>query len=281
MRMEDLDVPRLVPGAADGILRDLEWLGIDWDGPVVMQSSGLDRMRAAIQTLAADGRAYPCVCTRGDVLTAQGAPQAGVAESRYPGTCRGRFSSVEEAERISGKPAALRFVVAEGSMQFVDEFAGPFTANVKGEVGDFVIARKGGLPAYQLAVVVDDAAQDVGQIVRGDDLLPSTARQRLLQDALGFPHPATWHVPLVVDAGGRRLAKRADDLSLVELATRGVDPRAIVGWAAGTAGIEGVNFAMPAEITPIFAMTRVPRAQVSITSAIIEQLILRAEPTRV
>lgn len=279
LRMEDLDAPRLDPATSDGILRDLEWLGLDWDGPVVTQSAGRERLEAAAQKLVASGQAYPCVCTRGDVLAAQGAPQAGVAEPRYPGTCRGRFSSVEEAERISGKPAALRFVVPRVTMALVDQFAGPFTTNVDAEVGDFVIARKGGMPAYQLAVVVDDAAQGVTEIVRGDDLLPSTARQRLLQDALGLPPVATWHVPLVTDGAGRRLAKRSEDLSLVELTRLGVDSRAVVAWAAHTAGVlemSGEAIAVPADITPLFSMARVPTAQVSITPATIRQLLLRA-----
>lgn len=275
LRMEDLDAPRFDPEASDGILRDLEWLGLDWDGPVVTQSAGRERLDAAVRTLVADGRAYPCVCTRGDVLAAQGAPQAGVAEPRYPGTCRDRFSSVEEAERISGKPAALRFIVRPGTTALVDRFAGPFTSNVDAEVGDFVIARKGGMPAYQLAVVVDDAAEGVTEIVRGDDLLPSTARQRLLQDALGLPPVATWHVPLVTDEAGRRLAKRSEDSSLVELMTLGVDPRAVVAWAARTAGVSemaGEAIAVPADVTPFFSMTRVPTAQVSITPKTIEEL---------
>jgi glutamyl-tRNA synthetase len=281
MRMEDLDIPRAVPGVADAILRDLEWLGLDWDGPVVTQSSRLEPMRAAARTLAESGQAYPCVCTRGDVLSALGAPQTGAEEPRYPDTCRGRYASVEEAERISGKPAALRFVVPKGMKTFVDHVVGRFATDVEKNVGDFVIARKGGIPAYQLAVVMDDAAEGVTEIVRGDDLLPSTARQRLLQDALGLPHAATWHVPLVTDATGRRLAKRADDLSLAELGARGADPRAIVAWAARTAGVPGVEFALAREITPLFTMTRLPKAQVSITTTTVEELLLHASRRRV
>lgn len=273
MRMEDLDAPRLVPGVADAILRDLEWLGLDWDGPVVTQSSRLGEIREAANGLAAAGRAYPCVCTRGDVLAAQGAPQDGVAEPRYPGTCRGRFSSIEEAERLSGRPAALRFVVPAGPTTIVDEFVGPFTADVAADVGDFVIARKGGLPAYQLAVVLDDDADGVTEIVRGDDLLPSAVRQRLLQGALGLRHAATWHVPLVTDASGRRLAKRADDLSLAELAARGVDPRRVVLWAARSAGMNDADLALPADLTPLFDMTRVPRERIAVTPASVDALL--------
>jgi len=260
MRMEDLDAPRVVPGTADAILRDLEWLGLDWDGPVVLQSTGLERMNDAVRWLVERGLAYPCVCTRGDLRTAQSAPQAGTVEPRYPGTCRGRFPSVEAAERTSGKPAGLRFVAPGGTTRFVDGFAGPVVANVADEVGDFLIARKGGAPAYQLAVVVDDAAQGVTEVVRGDDLLESTARQSLLQEALGLPHPSWWHVPLVVDETARRLAKRDDDLSLAELRDRGVDPRAIVGWVVRESGLAPVERISAREALPEFDLGRVSRA---------------------
>lgn len=263
LRIEDLDAPRVVPGAADDIVRDLTWLGVDWDGPVVLQSSHLSASNAACDELLRRGLAYACVCSRGDLRTAQSAPQAGVTEPRYPGTCRGKFASVAEAERITGKPAGVRFVVPEGRVDLVDSFAGPFSVDVAAEVGDFLIARKGGLPAYQLAVAVDDAAQGVTEVVRGDDLLASTARQYLLRRALGLPEPAYFHVPLVVDAAGRRLAKRADDLSLAELRDRGVDPRAVASWVARTAGIADAELENAAELASRFAMHRVPHTQVS------------------
>jgi glutamyl-tRNA synthetase len=263
LRIEDLDTPRVVPGAADGVVRDLEWLGLDWDGPVVLQSSHVAASIAACDALIERGLAYPCVCSRGDLRTAQSAPQAGVAEPRYPGTCRDRFKSVADAERLTGKSAGVRFRVPAGTIELVDSFSGPFSTNVKDEVGDFLIARKGGLPAYQLAVVVDDAAQGVTEVVRGDDLLSSTSRQYLLRRALDLPEPAYWHVPLVVDAEGRRLAKRADDLSLAELRERGADPRDVVSWVAETAGILDAGRETAKELTPRFSMERVPREQVS------------------
>jgi len=262
LRMEDLDAPRFVPGAADAILRDLEWLGLEWDGPVLTQSSRVEALRESVRSLLETGRAYPCVCTRSDVLSAQGAPQIGVAEPRYPGTCRGRFESVAEAERTSGKPAGVRFMVPDGVTRVVDRFAPAIAVDVQAEVGDFIIERKGGIPSYQLAVVLDDAAQGVTDVVRGDDLLASTARQMLLQDALGLWKPETFHVPLVLDGMGRRLAKRADDVSLAELAQRGVDPRKIVAWAARTSGVEGVQSATPPEIVSAFSMAKVPHTSV-------------------
>jgi glutamyl-tRNA synthetase len=265
MRMEDLDAPRVVPGTADAILRDLEWLGLDWDGPVVMQSANLEQISAAAAELVERGLAYPCICTRGDVQRAQSAPQAGVAEVRYPGTCRGRFASVAEAERASGQPAGLRFQVPAGVVRLTDGIAGSFATDVSAETGDFLVARRGGAPAYQLAAVVDDAAEGVTEVVRGDDLLPSTARQHLLQRALHLPHPATWHVPLVVDGEGRRLAKRSDDLSLAELRDRGTDAREIVGWVARSAGIPDADRPTASEVTAAFDMSRIPRAPVGLT----------------
>jgi glutamyl-tRNA synthetase len=263
LRIEDLDQPRVVPGAAEAIVQDLAWLGLDWDGPVVMQSSRALASIEACDALIGRGLAYPCVCSRGDLRTAQSAPQAGVAEQRYPGTCRDRFRSVAEAERITGKPAAVRFRAPPGKVDLVDSFAGQFSSDVADEVGDFLIARKGGLPAYQLAVVVDDAAQGVTDVVRGDDLLSSTTRQHLLQRALGLPAPEYWHVPLVVDEAGRRLAKRADDLSLATLRERGADPRVVASWVARTAGIPDAERESAAELVRYFSMERVPRTQVS------------------
>ena len=255
MRMEDLDGPRVRPGMAEAALRDLEWLGLDWDGPVWVQSEHQEALAAAIDDLCERGLAYACVCTRADVRAAQSAPQQGDRELRYPGTCRDRFSGREPG-------AALRFRVPDGSIEIRDRFATAASFDVASEVGDFPIARKDGLPAYQLAVVVDDARQGVTEIVRGDDLLPSTARQLHLQRALGLPHPSWVHVPLVLDAEGRRLAKRADDLSLAELRAGGTDPRAIVGWAARSAGMDVRERVAASEATAAFELARVPHESV-------------------
>jgi len=264
LRIEDLDAPRVIPGAADRIRCDLEWLGLDWDGPVVVQSSRLERMVTAVRDLIDRGLAYPCVCSRADLVTAASAPQMGVAEPRYPGTCRGRFRSIEDAEQRTGKSAGLRFVVPPGDVGFADGVAGQQVSNVADEIGDFLISRKTGAPAYQLAVVVDDAADGVTEVVRGDDLLSSTARQKLLQRALGVASPEWWHVPLVVDEDGRRLAKRADDVSLTELRQRGVEPRALVGWLARQSTVADVDVATAAELTPHFSIDRVSRLELRV-----------------
>jgi glutamyl-tRNA synthetase len=265
LRMEDLDRERVKPGMADEVVRDLEWMGLDWDGPVHVQSSDVEPMRAALQELIDRGRAYPCVCTRKEIQRAQSAPHSGEEGPRYPGTCRGRFASFAEAERFAGRPPAVRFVVEPGSVEIEDGFAGRFACDVHDESGDFPIARGRDTFAYQLAVVVDDARTGVTEVLRGDDLLPSAARQKLLQRALGRPHPHWFHVPLVVDPSGRRLAKRSDDLALAHFRERGVDPRRIVTWVARRSGLDGIasdDRCSPSVLASTFDLNSVPHAPV-------------------
>jgi glutamyl-tRNA synthetase len=254
LRMEDLDQSRSRPELADGIVRDLEWLGLDWDGPVTAQSSRLEPLSAAAARLHERGFAYRCVCTRADLRSAVSAPQRGVEEPRYPGTCRDK-TPVELGQR----PSALRFRVPPGPISFVDGIAGPQSVDVASDVGDFMIQNRAGIPSYQLAVVVDDDLQGVTEVFRGDDLLTSTARQRLLLGALGLPEPTWYHAPLVLDASGRRLAKRADDLSLSTLRGAGVDARAVVAWALGSAGLEAEERVTPREWISRFDVGRLRR----------------------
>jgi glutamyl-tRNA synthetase len=256
--------------------RDLEWLGLDWDGPVEIQSAGLSRFAAAVRKLSELGLAYACTCTRADIRAAASAPQLGSEEPRYPGTCRGRYASIEQAEQVSGRHAGVRFQVPEGYVTFRDELAGEQSIDVQRDVGDFLIARRDAAPAYQLAVVVDDAAQSVDEVVRGDDLLTSTARQLLLQRALGFAPPRWAHVPLVLDADGRRLSKRAGALGLSELRAGGIDPRAIVSWAARTSGMPVEGRARATDLIRCFDSTRVPRAPVVLAERDLE-LMKRAD----
>jgi glutamyl-tRNA synthetase len=272
LRIEDLDAERSDPKFTAAAQRDLEWLGLDWDGPVTVQSEHLDRFDRAAKDLAERGAAYACVCTRGDLRTAQSAPQLGDSEPRYPGTCRGRFDSLSDAEQRSGRKAGLRLLVPPGTVTIRDELHGEIASDVAAEVGDFLVARRGGAPSYQLAVSVDDAASGVTEVVRGSDLLASAARQWHVQNALGLPHPRWVHVPLVTDAGGRRLAKRADDLSLAELRERGAAPEAVVAWAAASAGHELGERATAAEVAPGFRLERVPLTNVAITRAVLERL---------
>ena len=280
LRLEDLDADRTKPGMAEQAVADLEWLGLDWDGEVVVQSRGAERLDAAVRKLLAADLAYPCICTRAEIAASQSAPQEGAdgggREMRYPGTCRDRFDSIEDAERRSGRPPAVRLRVAPGKVRVDDGFAGTWSFDVASEAGDFPIARKAGAAAYQLAVVVDDAAAGVDEIVRGDDLLPSAARQLLIQRALGLPHPRWYHVPLVVDEGGRRLAKRTDALALAKLRADGVDPRAVVAWVAERSGIDADGPASARECVASFDLARVPRTPVVCASDVAETLRLGA-----
>jgi glutamyl-tRNA synthetase len=221
VRMEDLDRVTSSEQHERRQLDDLAAIGLDWDGPVVRQSERFDRYRAVIDRLAADGHVYACYCTRreirAEIEAAASAPHTHLPDGAYPGTCRS-LSADERAEReASGRRAALRLRTTGETIAFVDRTAGRF----EGAVDDVVLARADGVPAYNLAVVIDDAAQGIDQVVRGDDLLSSTPRQILLQRLLGYPTPEYVHVPLVVGDDGERLAKRHGAVTLRELADGG------------------------------------------------------------
>lgn len=267
LRLEDLDVERVKPGMIEAAIEDLRWLGLDWDGEPEMQSSGVAEIDAAAQSLLDRGLAYPCVCTRKEILAAQSAPHAGESSAVYPGTCRGKFTTLAEAERASGRPAALRFIAPDKTIRIDDGIQGGHEFAARRQIGDFPISRSLGLPAYQLAVVFDDARQGVTEIVRGADLLESCARQWLLQETLGFPHPRWWHVPLVTDESGRRLAKRSDDVALARLRDAGADPRQVVAWVARSAGIDAGKRANACELINQFEMAQLPTTEVRITQA--------------
>ncbi len=257
LRLEDLDGERARPEHVDACLRDLEWLGLDWDGSPRLQSDGLERLRATAHSLVERGLAYPCSCARGDLRRSVAAPHAEQGELRYPGTCRDRFSSRAEALAL-GKGSALRLRVAPGLVTVVDELCGTQQFDVAGSVGDFAIERRDGIPAYQLAVVVDDLADGVSEVLRGDDLLASAARQQLLYAALGAASPRWIHVPLVVDAAGQRLAKRSDGLSLATLRSAGVAPETIVSWVARSAGHPVTEPIQAGQLLSQFSLRRLP-----------------------
>ncbi len=204
IRIEDLDGPREVPGAADDIVATLAAYGFRWDGAIVRQSARDGLYRGAFEQLQTRGAVYPCGCTRREVELASLAPSRPSDETAgavYPGTCREGLPPGRVAR-------AWRVRLPERAVTFRDRAGGLVTQDLAHEVGDFVIKRADGLWAYQLAVVVDDAAQGVTDVVRGADLLDSTPRQRWLQETLGLPLPRTLHVPLVVDACGDKLAKQ-------------------------------------------------------------------------
>lgn len=200
VRIEDVDAPRTVPGAADGILRTLEAFGFTWDGEVVVQSQRLDLYHSALSRLQLDGLVYPCACSRSEIAAVSLGPSVD-GGLLYPGTCRDGLADGKAAR-------AWRLRVPDRTFSFVDRVQGESQQNLEREVGDFVLLRADGQYAYQLAVVVDDALQGVNAVVRGVDLLDSTARQMWLQQCLGFPTPSYAHLPVVVNAVGEKLSKQ-------------------------------------------------------------------------
>ena len=244
MRMEDLDRNRVRPGLAEQILEDLTWLGLDWDeGPdrggvhaPYEQWIRLDRYEAAFERLRTAGQVYSCFCSRKDVAAAASAPQAPGDEVRYPGTCR-EIEPARAAERVaSGERHAWRFRVTSALPPAFNDLVCGVRQDDRAP-GDFVVYRADGVPAYQLAVVVDDAAMGVTEVVRGDDLLASTAKQLLLIDALSLDVPIYGHVPLLLGTDGIRLSKRHRGVTLRELRARGVSPEGIVGRLAHLLGL--------------------------------------------
>lgn len=242
LRIDDLDTPRVVRGAAGGILRSLEAHGLLWDGEVLWQNRRGDAYRAALEQLRGDERLYPCACTRSELAAIA---RAGIDGPVYPGTCRAGLPPGRAAR-------AWRLRVREDAIAFDDAVQGRHRQDVAREVGDFVLQRADGLTAYQLATVVDDAFQGVTQVVRGADLLSSTPRQIVLQRCLGLPTPAYAHLPLVVDASGAKLGKQTaapaldaacagDNLARVLTALslvpprdlRGAAPAQLLDWATG------------------------------------------------
>jgi glutamyl-Q tRNA(Asp) synthetase len=197
VRMEDLDRAREVPGAADAILGTLEAFGLHWDGPVVYQSARTGAYAEALDRLRGLGLIYPCGCSRSEIAAAGFTGPEGPI---YPGTCRAGLAPERSARSI-------RLVVPPGLVRCVDRIQGRMEQDIAAEIGDFVLRRADGIHAYQLAVVVDDAWQGITDVVRGADLTASTPRQILLQRALGLPTPAYAHLPLVLDANGRKLSK--------------------------------------------------------------------------
>lgn len=262
LRLEDLDTERSTPHFIDQTLRDLEWLGLDWDEAPRLQSLNVARIREQAMLLLRQGHAFPCTCTKADVRAALSAPQIGQTELRYSGRCRGRYRSAEAAESATGKAAALRLLVAPGNVTVDDRFSGSLSLDVSKDCGDFLILRRDQVPSYQLAVVVDDAADGVTEVVRGADLLTSAARQQLLQARLGLQTPDWYHVPLVLDTQGRRLAKRTDALSLRALRAGGCDARRVIGWVARCSGWPDRFEATAQELIPSFDWNRVPRTEV-------------------
>lgn len=224
VRMEDLDRVTSSPAHEARQLADLAAIGLDWDGVVVRQSERFDRYRAEIERLRAAGRVYECYCTRREIreeiAAAPAAPHVHLPDGAYPGTCRDLTEAERALRSADGRRPALRLRTDGEVIGIDDRIAGRY----EGAVDDVVLARADGVPAYNLAVVVDDIAQGITQVVRGDDLLSSTPRQVLLYRLLGAQSPEYWHVPLVLGADGQRLAKRHGAVTIADLAVRGISP---------------------------------------------------------
>lgn len=263
LRVEDIDVWRNKPRAAEQALDDLRWLGLDWDGEPVVQAARLADHEAALEELKRRELVYPCTCTRGDIAAAASAPHADHEGPTYPGTCAHRTAA--DAATLD-RPYAWRFRVT-ASPAFVDEVRGETHIDLKRIGGDFVVWRSFRVPAYQLAVVVDDAAMGVTEVVRGDDLIPSTPRQLLLYRALGLTPPRFAHVPLVVGADGRRLAKRHGDTRLSALRAAGVTPESLLGLLAWSCGwLDEARPVTARELLPRFRLDAIPREPFVLTA---------------
>jgi glutamyl-tRNA synthetase len=261
LRIEDLDAPRVKPGVVEKLVDDLAWLGFDWDGPVEIQSRRRDLYRSYFDRLRPF--LYPCRCTRAELAAAQSAPHEGDVEPRYPGTCRDR-ADVDA-------PVSWRLRVEPGPVEFRDRLFGTESIDVGAAVGDFVAAKSPEQPAYQLAVVADDLEQGVTEVVRGDDLIPSTARQVLIHRALGETPPDYGHVPLVVGPDGKRLAKRHGDARISSLRDAGVRPERIIGALARWSGL-GDGDATPSQLLPRWSWERVSKERVILTPERLREL---------
>lgn len=266
LRIEDLDTSRVRAEARMSTLLDLRWLGLDWDeGPDVggpsapyVQSERLPVYAAALDRLKGADCVYPCTCTRADIERAAGAPHSDEEGPNYPGTCANRC--VRDADRLGDRPFAWRFRVPRQSIAWDDLFLGRVEIDPCRFGGDFIVARNGVGPSYQLAVVTDDAAMGVNQVVRGADLVPSTPRQILLYRKLGWPEPTFGHVPLAVTPDGRRLAKRDGSLKLATLREVGVDPGRLVGSLIRSCGwCEDNRHRHPREAIDRLEPSRLPR----------------------
>ncbi|HET8843795.1 MAG TPA: tRNA glutamyl-Q(34) synthetase GluQRS [Ktedonobacteraceae bacterium] len=245
LRIEDLDSPRVRAGSTEQMLTDLHWLGLDWDegpdlaGPYApyTQSERLELYETRLQRLMDAGQIYPCYCSRAEIARVASAPH-GEEGPRYPGTCRYLSQAQRKQFIAEGRRPSLRLRVDDKRIvTFTDLLAGTLEQHVQQAVGDFIVRRADGIFAYQFAVVVDDGLMQINQVVRGADLLSSTARQILLFEALGFPVPQFAHVPLWLDSTGQRLSKRVQSAGLEPLQASGLSPAFVVGYLAASCGL--------------------------------------------
>lgn len=274
MRIDDLDSPRVRAGADREALDDLAWLGLDWDTEVDYQTRRLADYEAALVRLAADGAIYPCRCTRSQIAARiASAPNAGDHELRYPGSCRPDERQAFDFADLKNSGWAWRLRVSDRAVEFVDQIFGPQSVSVFDEVGDFLVANKQGCASYQLAVNLDDDFSGVTDIVRGDDLLTSTARQILIRGALGMEKEITyWHLPLVVGEDGMRLAKRHGATRLSELREAGVPAERIIGLLAQWSGLPTATPRTAQQFATEFEISQLPHERITLTSQHLEIL---------
>ncbi len=266
LRIEDVDLPRCPRRLAQQCIEDLTWLGFTWDEEPLYQSDRGEIYRAALERLTAGGHTYPCFCTRAQLMSLA-APNLGDTQVIYPRTCA-RLTPEEAAERAKTRAPAIRLRVPDEDFSFVDGLFGAQTENLERDCGDFILRRSDGLYGYQLAVVVDDALQGVTEVVRGRDILSATPRQLYLQRLLGYAPPAYVHIPLLMDAQGRRLAKRDKDLDLTALSKR-FTPAEILGMLAFSAGIlPEIRPATLEELLPRFDWEKVKREDLRLPGCI-------------
>ena len=234
LRIEDVDIPRCPKRLSDQCIEDLRFLGFYWDEAPLFQSERGEIYQHYFDLLREKGLVYPCFCTRAQLHAAQ-APNLGDHEPVYAGTCAG-LTAQEQAEREKTRRPAMRMRVPDKTVSVLDGHYGAFSENLARDCGDYIIRRSDGLWGYQLAVVIDDALTGVNEVVRGRDILFSTPRQIELFETLGFTPPSFYHIPLLTDSQGRRLAKRDKDLDLTALA-RHMSADEILGMLAASAGI--------------------------------------------
>ncbi|MGI5962078.1 MAG: tRNA glutamyl-Q(34) synthetase GluQRS [Lawsonibacter sp.] len=257
LRLEDLDPDRCRQEYCDQIMWDLEWLGLTWEGTPLYQSHRTSAYAQAFATLERQGLIYPCYCTRAQRLAAS-APHRSDGEVVYNGRCRCLQAAEREALARSRRPA-WRVEVPQEEIGFLDQKQGWYGENLARDCGDFILRRSDGIYAYQLAVVVDDGAMGVTEVVRGSDLLSSTPRQMWLQTCLGLPHPSYGHVPLLLSPDGRRLAKRDRDQELGELQKRFSAERLLGQLAAAAGLLDRAEDISAEDLIPLFDWDKIPK----------------------
>lgn len=280
LRMEDIDKPRSRPEMARQLLDDLRWLGLDWDeGPDVggpyapyEQSARESLYGEALERLSRDGWLYPCYCSRADLAAVASAPHGLASEGPvYPGICR-RLTAEERAARAAVKTPALRFAMPEKPI-VVDDLAAGMQRFPPGAGGDFIVRRADGIFAYQLAVVVDDAAMEITDVLRGADLLDSTPRQLALFEALGLTPPRYAHIPLLYGPDGRRLSKRHGAVTIAGMRAAGTPPERVIGCLAYLSGLsERPEPVRADELIAGFDLAKVPREPVVLSEALLSEL---------